>query len=132
MINIVPGSMDLNIKGIYYFMKYRASPFSPLFVPYVFNISDALLTSIWIGVYRAPQCCRRRLLYCKKNERGGGQKSLTTMLSCDESGFDRVFKTTVLHRYILFTMYRFFCPRWIFQVPIKTPKFGTLKVIKSG
>ena len=25
-----------------------------------------------------------------------------------------------------------FFPRWIFQVPIKTPKFGTLKVIKYG
>ena len=25
-----------------------------------------------------------------------------------------------------------FFPKWIFQVPIKTPKFGTLKVIKYG
>ena len=31
------------------------------------------------------------------------------------------------HRHILFMMYRGFFPRWIFQVQIKTPKFGTLK-----
>ena len=49
-IDIVQDSTELNLKGIYYFMKYRASPFSPLFVPYVFNTSDALLASIWIGV----------------------------------------------------------------------------------
>ena len=33
--------------------------------------------------------------------------------------------------YILHDVPVFF-PRWIFQVPIKTPKFGTLKVIKYG
>ena len=34
------------------------------------------------------------------------------------------FVQTLIHRYIFFTMYRFFSPSWIFQVLINTPNLA--------
>ena len=51
MINVVPGSTELNLNSsIYYFMKYRASP---LFPPYYILDALQVIGLVWQAAFSA-------------------------------------------------------------------------------